>query len=273
LESIPVRPEKTEVPTILKEAFYAGLFCGKICGPLSSTTQNTLYACSNLRSQIAKRHPGPTRIEDEIPCSAHGLRTLDPFVQKYIGNRAALDIGAFIGDSSVTLIDYAKEVYSFEPGPMNFGKLVDVIAHNRNHTGMAYPVNLALGDGLGKLPFNDVISSMAKFDIHGVEVNITTVDLFVETHDIRAGFVKCHTEGHGLPILRGAERTLKKHRPVVSFSIFHNFDEFRGIPTLLATWLPNYRFWSEFGANSIGRWQELIFIGYPCEIHMPSQTV
>jgi FkbM family methyltransferase len=68
---------------------------------------------------------------------------------------------------------------------------------------MAHPVNLALGDGPGRLPFNDVISSTATFGIHGVEVNIITVDLFVETHDIQVGFVKCDIEGDGLPIIRG----------------------------------------------------------------------
>jgi FkbM family methyltransferase len=184
-----------------------------------------------------------------------------------------LDIGAYIGDSAVILIDFAKYVYSFEPGPSNFRKLVDIIVHNRNHTGVAYPINLALSDAPGKLPFHDLDSSRAAFGIDGIEVNVTTVDLFVETHDVQVGFVKCDTEGHGLPIIRGAEKTLKKHRPVVAFSVYHNFDEFFGIPPLLTTWLPNYRFWWEFGANEIKKWHELIFIGYPCEIHTGHQAV
>jgi FkbM family methyltransferase len=68
-----------------------------------------------------------------------------------------------------------------------------------------------LSDAPGKLPFHDLSSSAATFGIHGIEVNIVIVDLFVETHDIQVGFVKCDTEGHGLPIIRGAEKTLKRH--------------------------------------------------------------
>jgi FkbM family methyltransferase len=238
-------------------------------GPLSFSTKKILDGCAPLRMNIPLRYPKLTRISDEILCSAHGLRTLDPQIQKYLSNRAALDIGAFIGDSAVILVDFAKDVYSFEPGPSNFKQLVDVILHNRNHSGIAHAINLGLSESPGRLPFRDIKSSEAEFGIGGVDVNITTVDLYVDAHDIQIGFVKCDTEGHGLPVLRGAENTLKKHRPVVSFSVYHNFDEFFGIPPLLITWLPNYEFWWEFGVNDVGRWHELTFMGYPREVLGP----
>jgi hypothetical protein len=56
------------------------------------------------------------------------------------------------------------------------------------------------------------------------------------------GFLKCDTERYGSPIVRAVEETLKKHRSVVSFSVYHNFDEFFGILLLLGQWLPNYEF-------------------------------
>jgi FkbM family methyltransferase len=263
---IPMRPQRQEVRNILRESLLAALVCQKMWGPLSSSAKKVLDECAPLRARIRFRYSKLPKIADEILCSAHGLRTLNPQIQQYLSPRAVLDIGAFIGDSAVILIDFAKDVYSFEPGPSNFIQLVKVIAQNRNHTGTAHPVNLGLSDAPGKLAFQDIQSSEAAFGIGGVEVNITTVDLYVETHNIRVGFVKCDTEGHGLPIVRGAEKTLKNHRSIVSFSICHNFYEFFGIPRLLRTWLPNYEFWWEFGVNDIGRWHELIFMGYPSEI-------
>jgi FkbM family methyltransferase len=266
--SIPVSIERREVSDILRKSILVALSCGKMWGPLSSSAKRILDACAPLRLNIAERYPMLTKIDDEILCSAHSLRTMDPKVRKFVSDRAALDIGAFIGDSAVILIDFAKAVYSFEPGPSNFKVLVNVIAQNRNHRGIAHPVNVALSDTLGTIPFRDASSSGASFGRGGVEVNMTTVDLFVESHDLQIGFVKCDTEGHGLPILRGAERTLKKHRPVFSFAVYHTFDEFFGIPSLLTAWLPNYEFWWEFGVKDLTRWHELVFAGYPREILM-----
>jgi FkbM family methyltransferase len=240
--------------------------------PLSSSAIKALDACAPLRVNIAQRYPLLLTITDEILCTAHGLRTFDLPIKSYVQNRTALDIGAFVGDSAVILIDFVKDVYSFEPGPSNFRKLIEVISHNRNHTGKVHPVNVGLSAAAGKLPFRDVLSSGASFGHGGVDVNITTVDSFVETQQIRVGFIKCDTEGYGLPIVRGAEKTLKKYRPVVSLSVYHNFDEFFGIPLLLGQWLPNYEFWWEFGTNDVTRWHELVFIGYPREIFVKRRT-
>jgi FkbM family methyltransferase len=64
-------------------------------------------------------------------------------------------------------------------------------------------------------------------------VNVTTLDLFLKNRNVKVGFIKCDAECYGLQILRGVEKMLKKHRPVVSFSVYHNFDEFFGIPRTL----------------------------------------
>jgi hypothetical protein len=109
--------------------------------------------------------------------SAHEPRTLDPYVQHYLGYRTALDIGAYNGDSVVILIDCAKYGYSFESGPSNFGKLVDIIAHNRNHTAVADPINLALSDAPGKLPLHDLNLSGAALDMNYNVVMCTTIVL------------------------------------------------------------------------------------------------
>jgi hypothetical protein len=127
-------------------------------------------------------------------------------------------------------MDFATDVYSREPRPRNFRKLVEVIAHNRNLMGKVHSVNDVLSAAAGKLPFRDVRSSGALFGRPGVDVKITIVEYFVEAQDICIGFIKCDTEGDGLPIARGSEKTSKKYRPAclslfimisMSFSEFH----------------------------------------------------
>jgi FkbM family methyltransferase len=182
-------------------------------------------------------------------------------------DRVALDIGAFNGDSAVILMNYAKEVYSFEPGPANFRKLSSVLAQNQHHSGKGQGFQIGLSDTIGTAWFKDILSSMASISTDGnVEVNLTTLDAFMAGREVKIGFVKCDTEGQGLRILRGAEQTLKKHRPVVSFAVYHNFDEFFHIPVILKDWLPDYEFGWEFGLKYISKWNEMVFLGYPQEI-------
>jgi FkbM family methyltransferase len=182
-----------------------------------------------------------------------------------------MDIGAFNGDSAVVLMDYVKDVYSFEPSLANFQVLEEIIRLNQNRSGQGYAINLAFSDMEGERQFDHRFSPMSSFKgRQGVAgegmVRLTTLDKFLEGRDLKVGFVKCDTEGYGMPILRGAEGTLKKDRPIVSFAVYHNFEEFFGIPPLLQKWLPDYEFGWEFLTDCLPKWHELIFLGYPKEI-------
>ena len=56
----------------------------------------------------------------------------------------------------------------------------------------------------------------------GDVVNVRTLD----SHNFNnIGLIKIDTQGHELPILRGAIETIKKHRPVIVFEIDQNKDE------------------------------------------------
>jgi FkbM family methyltransferase len=206
------------------------------------STMKILEACKSRAVNISERYPGLKEIAEEILCSAHGLETLDPRGRRYVREKAAMDIGAFDGDSAVVLGEYAKEVYSFEPGPTNFRILVRVADLNRHHFGKIHTLNLGLSDKPGKMTIEDKLDSGVKIGRGDAIVNTTTLDLFVEQNGIQVGLVKCDTECHGLPIIRGAEQTLKRQRPVVSLAVYHNADEMFGIPPLLRHWLPNYEF-------------------------------
>jgi FkbM family methyltransferase len=236
-------------------------------GSIAVSTERMLVACGPIRVNLTKHYPDLNNIAEEILCFGHGLRVFDRRVLAYIRPRVAIDIGTAWGDSAMVMMDFAQEVYSFEPSLDNFKHLVAVLEQNHHHYGSARAFHCALADFNGTRRFDAYGGVMASFrSFGGIEVNVTTLDEFLEGRNVQVGFIKCDTEGNGVPILRGAEQTLKRDRPVVSFAVYHNFDEFFGIPRLLANWLPDYEFWWDFGTNDMSKFHELVFIGCPRDL-------
>lgn len=64
----------------------------------------------------------------------------------------------------------------------------------------------------------------------------------LDSLDLRLGFVKLHLEGGELPALIGGTRVLKRERPVLAITAYHNRDGLWRLPTLLIETLPDYRF-------------------------------
>jgi hypothetical protein len=53
-------------------------------------------------------------------------------------------------------------------------------------------------------------------------------------------FIKMDIEGSELKALKGAERTLKRCRPVLAITIYHSPEDFVGIPIYLSSLLDGY---------------------------------
>jgi FkbM family methyltransferase len=261
-----VLPISETIAHILIESVFAAVNCGIMWVPLPEATTNMLADCDRFRQEVRTKYRGFGRIDDEVLCFVHGLRRLDPRILAYVKDRAAVDIGGFIGDSAVVLMDFAKSVHSFEPSPSNFERLSRAMEDNRRPGITMEAIPMGLSDSIGTVAFHDSANPGAKITSNGeIIVKLTTLDTFWKDRPERLGFVKCDTEGYGLPVLRGARQTLIRHRPVVSFAVYHNFDEFFGIPPLLEEWLVNYSFQWAFGVNGDYRWHELVFLGYPNE--------
>jgi FkbM family methyltransferase len=265
----PVDEDGRETKEIVWQSLLIAVFCGKMWAPIPQSTEKMLTKCEAARRNFSDHHHAMTDFPPEIFCAAHGLVSLEPGIVAYVRNRTAMDIGAFNGDSALVFMDYVKEVYSFEPGPTNFRTLNHVIQANPGRFGVTKTFNIALSNFTGQAPFCDGPWSQAHFgkgDLGEVQVPVTTLDAFLKWRNVNVGFIKCDTEGHGLPILQGAEKTIKRHRPVLSFAVYHNFEEFFGIPRLLREIVPDYHFRWEFQTNWINKWHEMVFLAYPPEI-------
>ena len=48
-------------------------------------------------------------------------------------------------------------------------------------------------------------------------------------------------EGYELPAVKGACKTIKKHKPILLISLYHRGRDFFEIPTLIKSWVPEYK--------------------------------
>lgn len=145
-----------------------------------------------------------------------------------------LDIGANIGYNTLIFSDYGP-VISFEP------VFYEIINQNVNNNALRYPVEVvprALSDEktVSKIHIpshacteSSTLINYGGTSFHhpddwkgeGIDVHCDRLD------DIYTGtpsFVKIDVEGHELHALKGAQETLKKHKPTVLIEI-HNFSE------------------------------------------------
>ena len=61
----------------------------------------------------------------------------------------------------------------------------------------------------------------------------------------RVDLIKMDIEGHELSALRGAEQTLRRFRPRLAISLYHNWDDYFQIPLHLDRLGLGYRFYLE----------------------------
>ena len=143
-----------------------------------------------------------------------------------------LDIGAHIGVFAVIAARYGGnigKVYAFEPASATNMLLQKTIAINNINT-VVLPYKAAMGAVSGKTKFyvsaidgdnsNSLVAYKTDRDLFATEVDIFTVDDFVEQNKIDAvNFIKIDVEGAELDALRGARNTFLKHKPACILAI------------------------------------------------------
>jgi FkbM family methyltransferase len=134
------------------------------------------------------------------------------------------DVGAHVGEYAMRLrqVSPSARIWSFEPHPGSYKQLSQAAAE-----GTFEAVNSGLSDRAGKVQLYDYATSAAGVgsahatlhenvieNVHhgqaaGFEVDVTTVDAFMQSHGIkRVTLLKVDAEGHELAILRGARQAI-----------------------------------------------------------------
>jgi FkbM family methyltransferase len=98
-----------------------------------------------------------------------------------------------------------------------------------------------------------------------------TLDGFVEeTGFDRVDLIKFDLEGGDQNAIRGSLETMKKYRPQLALSIYHEAPDFWEIPNMMIDNLPDYNFYLD--TYSFERW-ETIFYGVPKELGSRTSNV
>ena len=176
----------------------------------------------------------------------HGVITLSEAQRKDINTGTIIDVGGFIGDSSLVFSHLfpQSKICSFEALPDNikmFKKTIEL-----NSLSNVEIIEKALGDSVQKLPlsnFGDASSLLCAANVNNVVVDITTLDNIVDEYNLdKIKLIKVDIEGFEQKFLCGARNTIEKHRPIMLLSIYHNYDDFVGILPLVESFSLNYKF-------------------------------
>lgn len=136
--------------------------------------------------------------------------------------KSIIDAGAWIGDTAIFLSYHTKnKVYAFEPLYKNYIEMQKNISLNNINN--IEPLYMALGEENKKIYLEDIDvtgmiginTNLEKDGNNKIEVEMTTLDKFVEDNNLEIGFIKMDLEGFEQAFLRGALNTIKKQKPAL----------------------------------------------------------
>jgi len=193
-----------------------------------------------------------------IRLHAHALNILNTFLlEQYrsarggIGVRqddVVIDAGGCWGDTALYFARTASRVFCFECIPSNIKIIDENLGMNPVLCARIKVIHKALWNrSQENLAFKDTgPGSRPGSDGAGVGVETETLDHFVSANALgRVDFIKMDIEGSEPEALVGAEQTIRKHRPQLAISIYHDLRHFASIPRWIADLGLGYRLYLE----------------------------
>lgn len=233
---------------------------------LTKTTRKKLKAMRECQRQFQRRY-GISNVAFEVCYYQHGLKMLPSAVVDYTRDKDFLDIGAYAGESSLVFMDYSpRQVIAFEPSAKNRLAYVRNLAAAKV-TPECYRLEpFALGEGSGKMNFNDNGVAGTSLYVPGDDCcEVLTLDSYTTGKSLRIGFIKADVEGMGLAVVTGALQTLQRDRPVLSLAVYHNATELFDIYAFLKQQVSGYVFHLRLLNDEVPL-RELTLIAYPREL-------
>lgn len=226
-------PEEKEIIAVQRADFYANM----------PEIAPGVYACGKYL--LASSGCGMGFMETTIFQDFAGFKKLrNP---EKIRSKDILDIGAFIGDSTVVLAQFTeKNIYAFEPGYGNFVALEKTL--KMNDCKNAIPIHAGIGahSGVAKaasgLSMGVVLEAPAGDISPEEEIRVISVDEFVAQRSLKVGLIKVDVEGYEKEFLKGAEKTIREQKPALLLSMYHTAEDFFGLKPLLESWNVGYKF-------------------------------
>ena len=193
--------------------------------------------------RIKQNYPLPTDMyEESIFKYKHGLVYVPDKAINSIQQTDFLDCGAYSGESALIFEkEYnPHEIYSFEPVPENYNLLLDNIKLNKLKK--VQPIDKGIGEQSKTLKYHSLDVSSYVSEDGNAEMEVVSVDEFVEKHELDIGLIKMDIEGYELSAIKGARETIKKFKPILLISIYHHPEELFNTKQRIEEILPDYKF-------------------------------
>ena len=201
----------------------------------------------------------------------HGLLFFPETAIEYLAGGKFIDAGACYGDSTLIFSRFYKpgRIYAFEPSPKNREIMKTLLNRFQVQENDFEMIPFGVGEKREKLFFCEQESP--SFGIQngesGVSVEILPLDQYQEEHGLTGiRLIKADLEGMGHAMLKGAEQTIRKNRPLLSLSIYHNREELLEIYRTLRNWDLNYEFAIRSTVFPLA-FSEITLLGYPAELN------
>ena len=140
---------------------------------------------------------------------------LRPFHQYVPEGGTVIDVGASIGDHTITYAQWVGKdglVAAFEPHAQAY----ECLLHNTKHLPQVLQVQCGLSDTDGEVGIVMQDNSGASY-ITESEGGISVAPL--DSYEFDAHFIKIDVEGYEVRVLRGAEETINRCRPVMLIEV------------------------------------------------------
>ncbi|MFV0418402.1 MAG: FkbM family methyltransferase [Dysgonomonas sp.] len=207
--------------------------------------------------------------EEHTYIHEYGLKYLPKYIREYIKGKDFLDVGAYLGDTSIFLLkNYSPNIiYAYEPVKENAKQLSDTV--KKNNTDKIIVVEKGLGEkeedidiyiDPKKLSGSSINSSVSNSSTETKRIRISTVDN--ECQDKEIGLIKMDVEGAEYAVIKGALETIKRDKPVLLISIYHTGKDFFEIAPLLKQTVPDYLF-RIINLELASPFTEKILVAYP----------
>ncbi len=181
----------------------------------------------------------------------HGLTLLPSKVSEYICGKSIIDLGAYIGDSTIALNQLnPSKIYSVEMSPSTIEKYEKNMMLNGISKDKYEIINCAISNENSFILVNklgEIGSSLNNITTinseDSIKIQVLTLDSVIAKYNIAdIGFIKADLEGFAYECVEGGLKTLIDHRPVLSFAIYHNPKEFFTLKPFLKSKLDNYTY-------------------------------
>ncbi len=202
----------------------------------------------------------------------------------YSDEEILVDGGTFDGADTIRFAELLKEegkllkkAYCFEPDCENFRRSCNNLQKYYNSdVNIDYGKQMAKSDnftiyqaglydknaGVGFRTCGSQISRLTEQVESAGSVSTVCLDDLLSNEKV--SFIKFDLEGADIPAIWGAEKTIRKNKPKLALSIYHNIEDLWEIPLMIKNFVPEYKLFVRH--HSAYFWDKILYAALDCDL-------